>query len=194
MQPLSFDKLKSIAVKRKVSYHALPADDEKTVKTKMSRSFPLSQEVVFDLFADPANHVKLFSIIKGSSTIPRTGIETVIGDNELYAVEHVEEANVTPRMMLIKYVLDRPRSIIKLGVPDPFSDLDPMADKKKAKVAMNFDPQPDGSTLVTVESEFQAASGAVFTRGFIDHVWLNFFENMMVETGMIRADKLLTSP
>jgi hypothetical protein len=40
---------------------------------------------------------------------------------------------------------------------------------------------------------FHAVTGAVFARGFVDHVWLNFFENMMLASGMISDEEFLTN-
>jgi hypothetical protein len=112
-------------------------------------------------------------------------------------LEHVEEQAFTPRLMFIRYTLNPPDMIIKEGVPDPFADLDkidPQADKKKAKVIMKFAERGANRTLVTVESEFQASTGAVFMRGMIDHVWLNFFENLMIETRELNLADRMTQP
>jgi hypothetical protein len=201
MQALSAEQLTSIAQARGVTYEALPSANPLIVATRMSREFPLSRQFAFDAFSDPSTHVRLFSIIRGSSTIPKEGIAKIVPLNQFYVVEHVEEQDVTPRLMLIRYTLNPPDTIIKEGVPDPFGDLDALSpnavipmDKKKAKVIMKFDEKGAYRTMVTVESEFQAATGAVFMRGLIDHVWLNFFENLMIETRELSLSDRMTRP
>jgi hypothetical protein len=197
MQALSAEQLTSIAHARGVTYETLPSANPLTIATRMSREFPLSREFAYTAFADPATHVRLFSIIRGSSTIPKEGIAKIVPPNQFYVLEHVEEQAVTPRLMFIRYTLNPPDTIIKEGVPDPFGDLDdidPLADKKKARVIMRFAERGANRTLVTIESEFQASTGAVFMRGMIDHVWLNFFENLMIETRELSLAERMTQP
>jgi len=197
MQALSAEQLTSIAQARGVTYEALPSASPLTIATRMSREFPLSREFAYTAFADPATHVRLFSIIRGSTTIPKEGIAKIVPPNQFYVLEHVEEQAVTPRLMFIRYTLNPPDTIIKEGVPDPFGDLDqidPQADKKKAKVILRFAERGANRTLVTIESEFQASTGAVFMRGMIDHVWLNFFENLMIETRELNVIDRMTQP
>lgn len=197
MQALSAEQLTSIAQARGVKYEALPSANPLTIVTRMSREFPLSREFAYTAFADPATHVRLFSIIRGSTTVPKEGIAKIVPPNQFYVLEHVEEQAVTPRLMFIRYTLNPPDTIIKEGVPDPFGDLDgidPQADKKKAKVILRFAERGANRTLVTIESEFQASTGAVFMRGLIDHVWLNFFENLMIETRELGLADRMTQP
>jgi hypothetical protein len=86
----------------------------------------------------------LFSIIRGASTIPKEGIAKIVPPNQFYVIEDVAEEGVTPRLMLVRYTLNPPETIIKEAVPDPFGDLDTFSgevgplDKKKAKVVIRF--------------------------------------------------------
>lgn len=211
MQPLPVDQLRAIADARGVTYeipetleaanvapdgdgNAGEAAQPAPVKTRMSKVVPIPQDKLFEMFANPETHVKLFSIIKGSSTVPRAGIETVVPDNEFYVLEHVEEQTVTPRLMLVKYTLQPPNKIIKEGIPDPLTNTDALADRKRGVVEINFEKVDDNSTRVTTDSTFQATTGAVFMRGLVDHIWLNFYENVMVDTGEIKPEEMLTKP
>jgi hypothetical protein len=224
MQALSEAELKSIAQARNVTYEPLPSTDPLTVASRMSREFPISRQFAYDAFSDPATHVRLFSIIRGSTTIPKEGIAKIVPPNQFYVLEHVEEQDVTPRLMFIRYTLNPPDTILKEGVPDPFGELEALGgaavappatrkagvrdrqrrqgtkgkvvpmDKKKAKVMMKFDELAAYRTRVTIESEFQATTGAIFMRGLIDHIWLNFFENLMIETRELTPAERRTRP
>ncbi|MER9456569.1 hypothetical protein [Mesorhizobium sp. M0478] len=199
MKPLPQERLQRIARARNVHYEPLPNDNPLIVATRMSREFPLARDTAFALFADPATHVRLFSIIKGSSTIPREPIAKMVPINQFYAVEHVEERDPTPRFMLVRYTLSPPDVILKEGVPDPFGDLDGLGDvgpldKKKAKVMIRLEDAGENTFLLTTESAFVAETGEIFVRGLIDHVWLNFYENLMVELKEIRPDQIMTRP
>jgi hypothetical protein len=79
--------------------------------------------------------------------------------------------------------------------PDPTLTLygDEVLDKKKGKVRLTFEKISDTETRIVTESMFHAVTGAVFARGFVDHVWLNFFENMMLASGMISDEEFLTN-
>ena len=149
--------------------------------------------------ATPQTHVRLFSIIKASSTVPREAIGKLVAPNQLYAIEHVEEQDVTPRMMLVRYTFSPPSMIFKEGVADPFGDLDQMGsveptDKKKAIVIIRMEPRGGTATKLTTQFTFTATTGKVFARGLIDHIWLNFYENLMIELKELSRGEILTKP
>jgi hypothetical protein len=193
MDPLPPEELKRIARLRGIRYRALKDPDPLVVRTSMAKTFPVPQQTVFDSFADPVAHVRLFSIIKGSTKAISKGIEPLLRPNQFLAFEHVQESNLPPRLMLLKYTLEPPRRILKEGVTDPFlpDDMTPM-DKKRAKVIMEFSSVAEEETEIKTTSSFQVSTGAVFSRGFIDRVWLNFFERMMVANGMLKKRDMAT--
>ena len=176
-----------------IKYRALRAKDPLVVRTEMSKAFPIPQQAMFDSFADPVAHVRLFAIIKSSTKAIRKGIENLLGENQFYAFEHVQESNLPPRLMLLKYTLEPPTRITKVGVTDPFlvETVRPM-DKKKAAVTMDFAALSKQETEFKVTSSFATTTGEIFSRGFIDRVWLNFFERMMVANGMLKKRDMQT--
>lgn len=195
MQALSFERLQEVALLREIEYEPIEDADPLMVRTRMARVFPLPQETVFDSFADPVSHVGLFAIIKSSTPPIREGLEDVLGENQFFAFEHVQEGPLTPRIMLLRYTLERPNRIIKEGVTDPFliEDISDVAsDRKKALVKMDFERIGENETKIITESAFQATTGAIFARGFIDSVWLNFYERMLVANGQISDLEMLT--
>ena len=194
MEPLSLDRLQSIADARGLSYEPLEDADPLVVRTRVSRPFPVPQQTAFDAFSDPMSHVPLFSIIKGSTPAIRAGIDRLIPENQFFAFEHVEESALPPRLMLVRYTLNPPLEILKEAVTDPFMlGGDEVMDKKRGRVRLLFEKLTDDETRIVAESTFQSTTGAVFARGFIDHVWLNFFERMMVVNGMMSEKEYLTS-
>jgi hypothetical protein len=195
MRRLDQIEIADIADQHGLTYEAVPHDDPLVVRTIISRVFPIPQKQMFDAFADPVAHVGLFPIIVGSTSPIRKGLEGVLAPNEFFAFEHVQESNLPPRIMVMKYTLNPPFEISKVGITDPFlpDELRPM-DRKRATVTMKFDAVGDNETRLTTDGEFVAETGAIFARGFIDHVWLNFFERLMVANGLIVEGSMRTEP
>lgn len=190
---MNFERLQEIASLRGITYEApdeIIEDSLRTVKTKISRAFAIDRDAAFATFADPQEHVNYFEIIKG--TTPLIPLEGILERNQYYVFENVQEERLPPRMMLIKYTLDPPNNIIKEAIADPFNELDPLADKKKGKVIISFKDLGRNSTEITCESTFVTNNGPVFVRGFIDHVWFNFYERLLVQTGEISQTDMIT--
>src|SRR5690606_2866805 len=119
-------------------------------------------------------------------------LEGPLAANEYIVIEHVEEAGLPARMMVVKYTLDPPSRITKEAVTDPFHDGDIASDRKKGVVTIDFEELGRNLTKITTESVFTTNAGPVFVRGFIDHVWLNFYERVMVDTGELTPAEFMT--
>ncbi|TMJ14601.1 MAG: hypothetical protein E6G94_09315 [Alphaproteobacteria bacterium] len=193
MEPFSIETLNSIAAARGIEYSPLDDPDPLTVRSRLAKAFPISQQSMFESFADPVAHVAMFPIIVASTPAIRSGLEGVLPENVFFAFEHVQESSLPARVMLVRYTLEAPRRIVKEAVTNPFEMAGgPLQDRKRGLVAMNFDAIGENETLLTTESTFQAESGSVFARGFIDRVWFNFFERMMFANGQIDETDFLT--
>lgn len=216
MTPKSEEELREIAKLRDVRYEAIPDSDPLVVRTQMSKVFGIGQDDLFTSFADPMAHVPLFSIIKSSTPPIRYGIQGVLPENQFFVFEHVEEGGLPPRIMLVRYTLKRPTLITKEAVTNPFIDDDgdtkapektpptrkpedpkgpikPL-DKKKGVVHLRFTKVAGNRTRLTTASMFHAETGAIFARRFIDAVWLNFYERMMVVNGTLKESEMRTGP
>lgn len=193
MEALSIERLTGIAQNRGIAYEA-PEDEvgsgRRIVKTTIAREFAIPQADAFNTFSDPQAHVRFFTIIKQST--PLIPLEGALKPDEYVVLEHVQEANLPPRMMVVKYTLRPPDTIIKEAVTDPFGAANVDSDRKRGLVTMRFERTTATTTRVTCSSTFETNDGPVFVRGFIDHVWLNFFERLMVETGEIGPADMLT--
>lgn len=96
------------------------------------------------------------------------------------AFEHVNEAG--PMLAVVKYRFNPGESIIKEIITNPFA-VEAM-DKKKGVVRFDLEDAPEGGTRLKATSIFETPAGPTpFVRGLVDHVWLDFFENVMVEFG-----------
>lgn len=189
----SLTELKSIAEFRGITYEAPEEEikeNQRIVKTTLSRDFPIDRELAFASFADPQTHVKYFDIIQ--SCTPLIPLEGALEPNAYIVLEKVQEENLPPRLMIIKYTLNPPFSILKEAITNPFDDSLQLMDRKKGIVAMRFEEMGRNSTKITCESTFTTTNGPVFVRGFIDHVWFNFYEKLMVDFGEISRDEMIT--
>lgn len=193
MGPLTIQELRKIAKLRGIAYRPIKSSNRLIVKTQMSKAFPIPQRTFFNSFSDPVNHVGLFSIIKGATIPIRKGIEKLLKPNQFIVFEHVQESNLPPRLMLLKYTLNPPFKITKQAVTDPFlNDGQGLSDRKFGLVEMEFKKVAKNKTTIITKSTFHAKTGSVFARGFIDKVWLNFYERMMVANGEITEDDMQT--
>lgn len=193
MKPMTTEEIRRIVRLHGIRYRAPKDKNPLVVKTTMAKVFPISRKAAFEAFSDPVAHVGLFEIIKGSTKPIRKGIEPLLKPNQFLAFEHVQESSLPPRLMVMKYTLDPPRSISKEGVTDPFLESDVhIEDRKKALVRMDFTSVAAKQTEIKTTSTFTTSTGAIFSRGFIDRVWLNFFERMMVASGMITKTEMQT--
>ena len=193
MRALEFNQLTDIAAMRGITYEApeeTVKDSLRTVQTKISRDFAIDRDAAFATFADPQEHVNYFEIIKATS--PLIPLEGILTPNQYYVFEHVQEEQLPPRMMLVRYTLDPPHTITKEAIADPFNELDALADKKKGTVKISFKEVGRNSTNITCESTFVTNNGPVFVRGFIDHVWFNFYKRLLVQTGEIGEHEMFT--
>lgn len=193
MNPKTLEELEAIAALRGIEYVAPPEEETDTlriVRSRLGRTIAIPRDAAFARFADPQSHIQYFEIIKDST--PLIPLEGVLGGGQYVVLEHVQEAMLPPRMMVVKYTLSPPDLITKEAVTDPFQEGSAVEDKKKGLVTLRFEEAGKNSTKLIVESTFSTNKGPVFVRGFIDHVWLNFFERLLVETGEISAGDMRT--
>lgn len=190
----SLSELQNIANLRGITYETPEeeiTDNQRIIKTTISKNFPLDRAAAFASFADPQTHVKYFDIIQ--SCTPLIPLEGALEPNAYIVLEKVQEENLPPRLMIVKYTLDPPNLISKDAVTNPFIEIpDLPLDRKKAKVRIRFEEIGRNSTKITCESTFTTSNGPVFVRGFIDHVWLNFYEKLMVDLGEISQSDMIT--
>jgi ribosome-associated toxin RatA of RatAB toxin-antitoxin module len=174
-----------------ITYEPLKEDQEGIIATRLSRVYPASQERLYEMIADLEDHSRLFSHCKSALVVDKTGLEKVIDENQFIVVSDVAEGG--SRLAISRYTLQRPHRIDEDLMTDPWPATG-VEDRKDGRISWIFEAEGDDRCRMTCESEFEIDTGVVFVRGLIDHVWLDFFENVMVELGELSRSEKLTLP
>jgi hypothetical protein len=190
MKKLSTEKLNELTNHYGIAYESPPNVEGEPIKSQLSRTFNISKEELFSVLSDIFAHERLFSHIGSSSVVDKSRLSAVVGENETLALEHVKEAG--PMLALVKYTIDGTDKIQKDIVTNPFGDVN-ARDKKHGTVEFQLNSIAPDQTTLTAKSTFQSASN-VFDRALIDHVWVDFFENVMVHTGELNPAEKLAGP
>lgn len=181
MLPLQLDQIQSIAAFHSIDYEPLPSDKPTVISTRMSREFNMSQEDLFAIFADLGSHPKFLPHLKAVKVITNEDIGNVLQENQVLIVEGLEEGG--SRMGIKLFTLYPPNRIEGKLLTDPFPEDILLSDKKKGSINWIFEKVDDNKTKMTIESSFDPDSNKFFNRGMVDHVWIDFFENAMIEFG-----------
>jgi ribosome-associated toxin RatA of RatAB toxin-antitoxin module len=189
-------KLKQIANTYSIEYRIFNPRAKWVLSTKMSRLFKVSRDGLYNIVADINNHEELFSQVWKSKIIDRQGLEDALSENEVLVVSHLNEGRAGSRACISKYVLDSPKRITQFINTNPFrrEQGGEVEDSKCAEIRWTFDTVSDDSCRLTCESTFRVSTGKIYAREFTDHLWLNFFENLMVKVGELRQGAMLTDP
>mgnify|MGYP002783878393 FL=1 len=175
------DQIKAIAAFHSIDYETVSSELPNVISTKMSRDFNIPQEDIFAIFADLEGHPKFLPHLKAVKVIKNADIGNVLQDNQVLIVEGLEEGG--SRMGIKLFTLFPPNRIEGRLLTDPFPEDVSRSDPKKGTINWIFDKLDDNKTKMTIESTFDPVSNKFFNRGMVDHVWINFFENTMIEFG-----------
>ncbi|BCM94499.1 hypothetical protein IAD21_06406 (plasmid) [Abditibacteriota bacterium] len=190
MTPLTLEQLKSIADTHSITYEYLPSESETAVATKMSRVFNIPQERMFDLFANLENHPTFFPHLKAVKVITNEDLGNVLQDNQVLMAEGLEEGGSKLGVKL--FTLLKPHRIEGQLLTDPFATIN-TRDPKRGTINWDFERVDDNSSKMTVESNFVPDSNKFFSRGMVDHVWMDFFENTMVHLDELSQEDRFTN-
>jgi ribosome-associated toxin RatA of RatAB toxin-antitoxin module len=191
MRRLEMFDIQNIVRTHNIKYEILKPRSRKTIATRLSRVYNAPPERLFDIVADLSDHSRLFSHCKTAQVVDKTGLDNVLEANQFVVVSDVAEGG--SKLAVSRYTLERPRAITEHLITDPFPAKG-VADRKNGLITWKFAKVGESRGRMTCESEFEIETGKVFVRGLIDHVWLDFFENMMIETGELAPDQKLTFP
>ena len=191
MKRLNLERLKDIARTHSIKYEILRPRSRRVIATRMSRTFNAPQRRMYEIVAKLEDHDKLLSHCNKATVVDKTGLEHIIPNNQFIVVSDVNEGG--SKLAISRYTMSPPRRIDEDLMTDPFPAKG-VRDRKDGKISWVFRRVGRGSCKMICQSEFEVATGKVFVRGLIDHVWMSFFENMMVEVGELRAEDMLTEP
>lgn len=191
MTPLTVNQLNKIADAHSITYERLKATPSRAIATRMARVFNLPQERMFEIFADVGNHTRFFPHLKKVITVSNADLGNVLEDNQVLIVEGLEEGGSKVGVKL--FTLHPPDRIECNLLTDPFPENIVLSDRKRGAITWKFEKIDDNSSRMTVESTFNPDSNKFFKRGMVDHVWIDFFENAMVELGELNPTDRFTN-
>lgn len=192
MQPLAVERLQEIARTHRITYEPLPTPFHRhAVRTRMSRVFRIPKEQLYDKIADVGSHNRYFPHLRALNVITNAELANVLSDNQLVVVEGLAEGGSKLGVKL--FTLSPPDRIEGELMTDPFVSArsSTASHNKRGAILWEFEEVDDSHTRMKVESDFEVGPVSAYVHSTVDHVWLDFFENMMIETGeLTRADKL----
>lgn len=191
--------LRSIADAHSIDYVPLDTRHANGIATRMSRKFQLSKTALFDKIANLKDHTRLFSHLKAVIVVRSEDIGGAIGKNQFVIVEGLEEGG---SKLGVKLITITPNHKIECELlTDPFdtaradsADNPSGKDRKRGAISWQFDDEPNGTSRMTVQSDFQVEKDTAYVRGTIDHVWMDFFENVMLDTKELSRNKKRAAP
>lgn len=189
MERLPLERLKEIAQTHSINYEILEPENERVVSTRLSRTFKESQENLYNIMADLKRHEEYFDHCAAEVVVDKTGLDHILPKNQFIVVSDVAEGG--SKLAISRYTLYPSNRIEEDLITDPFP-AEGVIDSKKGKISWVFEKADNGYCRMTAEGRFEIATGQVFVRGLIDHVWLSFFENIMIEIGELNPKARLT--
>ncbi len=200
MTPLDLNVLHQAAVSHGIRYSALQSSFANGIRTEMARIYNLPKSELFKKIANLKDHTRLFSHLTAINVVDSAAVANVIGPNQFVIVEGLAEGGSKLGVKLVtltpddeiscELVTDLFDSAIS-KMPD--GTLRPL-DKKKGVIKWKFVPVSPTQTEMHIESDFEIGPASAYIRGAVDHVWLDFFENVMIDTGELLAPQKIAKP
>lgn len=191
MKAVDLATLQKIADTHKIDYQTPSTPfNRRAVISRMSRIFPVPKNDLFATIADVGAHGRFFPHLRALNVIKRDQLANCIGENQMVVVEGLAEGGSKLGVKLFTLIpTDRIEGEL---MTDPFVSAEGVSmHDKKGSIVWNFDRVDDAQTRMSVESDFGVGANSAYIRGSVDHVWLDFFENLMMHYGeMERAQKL----
>lgn len=194
MRPLDEESLKSIAAEYDIEYVPVETESANAIATQMSRVFKISRSELFAKIANLKDHTRLFSHLTAINVINSADVADVIGENQFVIVEGLAEGG---SKLGVKLVTLTPEERIDCELmTDPFSTAisTRAADPKRGRISWVFEEVAPNTTKMTASSDFQVEAESAYVRGAIDHVWLDFFENVMIDTRELTPTRKRAAP
>jgi ribosome-associated toxin RatA of RatAB toxin-antitoxin module len=190
MQALSIEKLAEIAKTHSIEWEDIKSDKDNFIESKLSRTFNATQKQMYDLIADVGGHPKFMPHLKNLVVITPEQVGNVISENQVLIVEGLEEGG--SKLGFKIFTLYPPEKVEGLLITDPFP-IDEIMDRKKGKITWTFEKVTETTCKMTTVSQFDTVANTFYLRPIVDHVWMDFFENMMIELGELTPERKLTN-
>lgn len=194
MNPLDPLELRRIAEAYGIEYDAPPSPfNRRAVISRMARNFQVPQKKLYNLIADVGAHVRFFPHLRALNVIKSKQLANVIAENQVVVVEGLAEGGSKLGVKLFTFFpTDRIEGEL---MTDPFVSGAPhLMHNKSGSILWHFQAVGPSTTRMRVESDFTVGPNSAYVRGTVDHVWLDFFENLMVHFGEMAKSQKLCSP
>jgi len=194
MQALAITDLARIALTHNISYDTPGSSFPFGIATSMARIYRTPKADLYNRIADLKAHTQLFSHLSAINVVDSASVANVIGPNQYVIVEGIAEGGSKLGVKLVTLLDDE----IKCEL---FTDLFKTAafqgrrvDPKSGAITWKFEEVSPTETKLSISSDFQVSDQSQYVRGSIDHVWVDFFENLMVESGELTAATKMAQP
>ena len=198
MKPLDENLLKEIATLHGIEYDTSPdmEGSERSIKTRLARRFPEPKDKLFSRVANIEDHVRLFSHLKAINCITSKDVANVIGENQIIIVEGLAEGGSKLGVKLLSlFPSDRIECELFTDLFKSATRAGPLrTDPKTGAIFWEFYEVDDQTCIMQTRSCFEVGEQTAYIRGMIDHVWLDFFENLMIDLGELAPDQKRCAP
>jgi ribosome-associated toxin RatA of RatAB toxin-antitoxin module len=167
--------------------------NRRAVISSLARTFHLPKDTLYELMADVGSHGRFFPHLRALNVIDSKSLAGAIGDNQVVVVEGLAEGGSKLGVKLFTFIpTDRIEGEL---MTDPFVSASGVSmHEKEGSIVWNFEPIDDANTRMHVESDFGVGANSAYVRGTVDHIWLDFFENVMIHTKELSREQKLCAP
>jgi ribosome-associated toxin RatA of RatAB toxin-antitoxin module len=194
MKSLELEALQAIANRHDIDYQVPETPfNRRAVISSMSRVFAIPREELYTLMADVGAHGRFFPHLRALNVIDREHLANSIGANQVVVVEGLAEGGSKLGVKL--FTFKPPDRIEGELMTDPFVSAEGVTShEKKGSIVWRFEAVDETHTRMSVESDFGVGANSAYIRGTVDHVWLDFFENVMVYTNELAPAEKMAAP
>ncbi|MGV3464150.1 MAG: hypothetical protein ACO1OT_02520 [Heyndrickxia sp.] len=191
MKPLQIETLAEVAKMHSIQWNDIKSTRDNYIESKLSRVFNAPQQVLYNLIADVGSHAKYMPHLKNLVVVSPEQVGNVIGENQVLVVEGLEEGG--SKLGFKIFTLSPPDKVEGLLLTDPFPTADGRSDPKRGVITWEFEKVTEETCRMTTISKFETVTNTFYLRPIVDHVWMDFFENMMIELGELAPDQKITN-
>ncbi len=194
MKTLAITELARIALTHNITYDTPGSSFPFGIATTMSRVYKVPKGDLYRRIADLKAHTQLFSHLSAINVVDSASVANVIGPNQYVIVEGIAEGGSKLGVKLVTLLEDEIRCELFTDLFKTAAFQGRKSDPKAGAITWKFQEVSPNETNLSISSDFQVSDQTQYVRGSIDHVWVDFFENLMVEAGELTTATKLAQP
>lgn len=194
MQALAITDLARIALAHNILYDTPGSSFPFGIATTMSRVYKVPKGDLYKRIADLKGHTQLFSHLSAINVVDSASVANVIGPNQYVIVEGIAEGGSKLGVKLVTLLEDEIRCELFTDLFKTAAFQGRKSDPKAGAITWKFQEVSPNETKLSISSDFQVSDQTQYVRGSIDHVWVDFFENLMVEAGELTPATKMAQP